>query len=159
MRLRTLCRTGLSTAMAAVVGGVASGDVKTRWYERLDKPAIQPPAVVFPVMWTVLYTDIALSSAVTIDRLNADGSAAARAYERALALNLVLNASWTWVFFRAHRLSAATAVAGALTVSSADLARRAAAAGRPLSLALAPYVAWCGFATVLSGAISHRNGG
>ena len=36
------------------------------------------------------------------------------AYQRALAVNLVLNASWSWVFFRGHRLLPAVLVAGAM---------------------------------------------
>lgn len=53
--------------------------------------------------------------------------------------------------------SLATVTALALTASSADLARRAAVV-RPLyGLTLAPYAAWCAFATALSGSIHELN--
>ncbi|PRC45358.1 TspO protein, partial [Mycobacterium sp. ITM-2017-0098] len=68
----------------------------------------------------------------------------------ALAANLVLNAGWSWVFFNRRKLGPAAALAGALTVSSADLARRAASVNAPAGAALAPYPLWCAFATVLS---------
>jgi tryptophan-rich sensory protein len=61
------------------------------------------------------------------------------------------------VFFRAHRLASAVAVAGALAVSSADLARRAGQGSPAAGWALVPYAAWCSFATVLSGVIWRRN--
>ena len=35
----------------------------------------------------------------------------------ALAVNLLLNASWSWVFFKAHRIGLAIGVAAALAVS------------------------------------------
>ena len=160
MQPKTLAATGAAVAATAVVGGLASTDVQSRWYATLDKPGFQPPPVVFPVAWTLLYADIAVASAVVSDRLRADGAAAAaRAYHRALGVNLLLNASWTWVFFRAHRLPAATAVAAGLAVSSADLARRASAVGPVPGAALLPYVAWCAFAAVLSGTIWRRNRG
>ena len=156
--MRTIVKTAAAAAATAVVGGLASRDGNSGWYAGLSKPPFQPPPVIFPIAWTALYTDIAVSSATVIDALRADGRVAeATAYERALAVNLVLNASWTWVFFRAHRLGTATVTAGALAVSCADLVRRAAPAARPAAVALAPYAGWCGFATVLSAAVWRRN--
>ena len=161
MRWRTLAGTAAAVSVTAAVGGLASSTgARSDWYERLSKPAFQPPPAAFPVAWTALYADIAGVSAVVIDELEDAGEhRRAAAYRRALAANLALNASWTWVFFRAHRLAPAVLVAGALTVSSADLARRAGAAGRGRALALAPYVGWCAFATVLSESIRRRNRG
>ncbi|MEU8896092.1 TspO/MBR family protein [Nocardia sp. NPDC048505] len=138
---------------AAVIGSLASGP-GGQWYRRLDKPAFQPPPVVFPIAWTLLYADIAATTALALD--HTPDPAERRATRRALAANLVLNAGWTWLFFRAHRLGAATAGAAALTASGADLTRRVAAA-HPRGRLLAPYPAWCAFATVLSASIWRRN--
>ena len=158
MKPRTLVTTSAAVAATAVAGSIASQDVGGRWYRRLDKPAFQPPGAVFPVVWTALYTDIAVTTATASDRLRERGDAeGTRALHRALGVNLVLNASWSWVFFRFHRLGPAVAVAGALAASSADLTRRVARADRRAGTALAPYAAWCTFATVLSAAIWRRN--
>ena len=86
-----------AVAACAALGSIASGEVRSRWYARLEKPVIQPPGVVFGPVWTALYADIAVTSAIAIDRLQEHDRAT---YERALAANLVLNASWSWVFFR-----------------------------------------------------------
>ena len=123
MRRRTLLATSAATAATAAVGGAASSGAEDAWFRSLEKPAFQPPAVAFPVVWTALYATIAVSSAVAVDRLDAAGDGRGRGFRRALGANLVLNASWTWTFFRGHRLPAATGVAGALALSSADLAR------------------------------------
>ncbi|MGN6655402.1 MAG: TspO/MBR family protein [Rhodanobacter sp.] len=158
MKLRTLAVTSAAVAATAVAGGIASQDVGGRWYRRLDKPVFQPPGAVFPVVWTALYTDIAVTTAAASDRLRERGDAErAGALHRALGVNLVLNASWSWVFFRFHRLGPAVAVAGALAASSADLTRRVGQADRRAGTALAPYAAWCTFATVLSAALWRRN--
>lgn len=141
----------------AALGSVASSDVRSPWYLALEKPPIQPPGPVFGVVWSVLYTDIAATSAVVLDQLGGTDPDEAMAYRRALAVNLVLNASWSWVFFKAHQLVPATVLAGVLAASSVDLARRAAVAKPAAAVALAPYAAWCTFATVLSGAIWRRN--
>ena len=107
----TLLKTGAAVAACAALGSVASRDVDSPWYTRLSKPAFQPPPVAFPVAWTTLYADLALTSARALDArpgLDADGRTA---YARALAVNLVLNAGWSWVVFKAHRLDAAVVVA------------------------------------------------
>ena len=154
---KTLARTAAAVGAAAVLGSVASGGVNSPWYLALHKPAIQPPGPVFPIVWTLLYSDIAITSAVVIDRLQVADPEAAVAYQRALALNLVLNTSWSWVFFKAHKLVPAIVVAGALATSSIDLARRAARANRAAGAALSPYAAWCSFATALTTAIWRGN--
>ena len=66
---KTLAGTAGAVGAAAVLGSVASRGVNSPWYVALDKPAIQPPGPVFPIVWTLLYSDIAISSAVVIDRL------------------------------------------------------------------------------------------
>jgi tryptophan-rich sensory protein len=48
-------------------------------------------------------------------------------------------------------------VAGLLAVSSAGLVRRTSRVSKPAAAALAPYPAWCGFATALSAEIHRRN--
>ena len=158
MDLRTLAATSTTVAATAVAGSVASQDVGGAWYRRLDKPAFQPPGAVFPVVWTALYTDIAATTAKASSVLRERGEhSRAAGLHRALGLNLVLNASWSWVFFRFHRLGPAVAVAGALAASSTDLTRRVRQADPRAGVALAPYAAWCTFATVLSAAIWRRN--
>ena len=158
MKLTTVLSTAAATTVTAVVGSIASRETGSRWYRKLRKPGIQPPAVAFPVVWTALYADIAATSAVAIDSLTERGDHdGRRKYITALGVNLGLNASWPWVFFAWHRLVPATIVAAALAASSADLTRRTAAANPVAVAALAPYAGWTGFATVLSGRITQLN--
>ncbi|ANI40428.1 TspO/MBR family protein [Mycolicibacterium vaccae] len=159
MRPLTLAKTAGAAFAAAAVGGLATRPaVQSTWYRRLRKPDFQPPSAAFPIVWNLLYSDIAAVSASTIDTLEARGDTGqARAYERALAVNLVLNAGWSWVFFNRRMLGPAAVVAGALAVSSADLARRAGAVNAPAGAALAPYPLWCAFATALSTRIWQLN--
>ena len=78
-------------------------------------------------------------------------------FARALAVNLLLNAGWTPLFFRAHRPALAAAECAVLTASTADLVRRAAPVSRPAAAVLVPYAAWTAFARALSTAIARRN--
>lgn len=152
MRISTFIATAASVTAASAVGGLASApSVRSKWYARLRKPSYQPPRQVFPVVWPALYADIAVVSASTIDQLHdSDDEKQVRAYQTALGINLLLNGSWSWLFFNRHYLATSAAVAAALTASSADLARRAVAAGGLRAAPLLLYPLWCLFATVLS---------
>jgi benzodiazapine receptor len=152
MRTATFVTTTAAVAATATVGGLATRPAaQSVWYRQLRKPPYQPPRSAFPVVWPVLYTDIAAVSAATFDRLrDARNAPAARSYLRALVVNLLLNASWSWVFFNRRHLAAAVAVNAALTASSADLARRAIAVRGTRAAWLCLYPAWCAFAFVLS---------
>lgn len=180
MKPFTVAWTAAATAATAGLGGLAT-DPESRWYKALRKPDWQPPALAFPIVWTALYADLAVSSAVALDSV-APGSVALdrtagpadgpqpgrgesvedrkrslRAYRRALAANFVLNAGWSWLFWRSRRPWLAAGEAAVLAVSSADLVRRTYRLHRGAGVALAPYALWCGFATALSTAIARLN--
>jgi len=158
MRAKTLVATLLPVAATAAVGGLATRPAESSWYLRLRKPRYQPPRQAFPIVWTLLYGDIAVSSAATIDRLNDAGRHDdARAYIGALGVNLVLNAGWSWLFFNRHLLATSAVAAAALAVSGADLTRRAASADGRAASALGLYPVWCAFAAVLSTHIWRLN--
>lgn len=158
MALTTKLASAAAVTATAVVGGLASRPAQSSWYENLRKPPYQPPRQAFPIVWPILYTDIALVSSATIDELQARGETAKRtSYIVALVINLVLNAGWSWIFFGRRKLGAAAVGAAALTVSSADLTRRAVEVNGAKAAPLALYPAWCAFATALSTPIWWRN--
>jgi translocator protein len=151
---QTLAATSIAVGATSAIGSVASKPRITRWYSGLRKPGYVPPNGVFPVAWTTLYADIAVTSATAIDRLRATGRhAEARNYIVALAANLILNAGWSWLFFKYQKLAASAIGAAVLAASSADLARRTTAADPRAGAALSPYPLWCAFATLMSGHI------
>lgn len=158
MRTSTVIGTAAATTVAAVVGSIASKRGVETWYPTLDKPGYVPPNGVFPVAWTTLYGTIAVTSAATADRLRESGDEPGRrAYLAALGANLAVNAGWSWLFFRLHRLGAAAVAAAVLAISSADLTRRTARVNPRAGLALSAYPAWCTFATVMTVDIWRRN--
>lgn len=154
MRGNALARTSVAVAVTAALGGVAV-DPRSRWYRRLTKPRWQPPASVFGIVWTVLYADLAVTSATALSEATTPRERAD--YWRGLVVNLALNAGWNWLFWRVRKPWPATVEAAALTISSADLVRRTARSHRGAGAALVPYAAWCAFATVLTAAIARRN--
>lgn len=90
-------------------------------------------------------------------RKGTDEAKKVRAYKRALILNLILNTGWSALFWKGKAPKLAAIEAGALALSSADLARRAFSLDTKAGALLLPYVGWTGFATVLSAAIEDKN--
>ncbi|MFG1932915.1 TspO/MBR family protein [Mycobacterium sp. NPDC048908] len=159
MQPKALVSTVGAVLLTGTVGGLASRPAQSGWYARLKKPSFQPPRQVFPIVWPLLYADIAAVSASTLDHLRARDPGQARTFAGLLGANLVLNASWSWLFFNRRRLGTSAVAAAALTASSADLTRRAVAVRGPAAGALVAYPVWCAFATLLSTRIWQLNRG
>ena len=151
MRPATLAKSAAAVLVTGAVGGLASRPAESGWYAKLRKPSFQPPPQAFPIVWPLLYADIAAVSAATVDELEDQRRAEkASAYRKELALNLILNGSWSWLFFNRGWLGTSAVAAAALTASSADLTRRAVEVRPGRGAPLALYPLWCAFATVLS---------
>lgn len=82
----------ISVAIALAVGGLSAfltmGNMDL--YSEIIKPAIAPPAIVFPIVWTILYVLMGIS--------------AARVYIKGgnlffYALQLLFNFFWSIIFF------------------------------------------------------------
>ena len=61
------------------------------FYEEIAKPDLAPPPIVFPIVWTILYTVIAITLYRFWDN---------KKIRNNLILNLVINIIWPILFFR-----------------------------------------------------------
>jgi translocator protein len=158
VQARTLIPAIVAVTATAVAGGLASRPAASPWYRSLRKPAYQPPRQAFPIVWPVLYADIAVVSSNALDKMERDGQKLERRhYITALAVNLVLNAGWSWLFFDRRLLGTSAIAAAVLTASSADLARRAVAVQGTRAAPLLLYPIWCAFATMLASHVWFLN--
>jgi benzodiazapine receptor len=144
---------GLCFAVAAAGGAVTASSVGS-WYAGLAKPSFNPPAWVFGPVWTVLYVMIAVAGWRVWCRR---GEAGARAALIAWGVQLALNLGWSFLFFGAHLIGAALleiVVLLAAIVCTIVLCWRV---DRMAGALLIPYVAWVGFATLLTAALWRLN--
>jgi tryptophan-rich sensory protein len=128
----------------------------TDWYVGLAKPLWQPDPSLIGVAWTIIYPLIAIVGGFVWTRLEGRQQLA---WAVLLALNLTLNAAWSWVFFVAKEPWWAAAEIALLLVSTLILAalawRTAPWAGGALML----YAAWVAFAGWLTFTIARLNSG
>jgi tryptophan-rich sensory protein len=143
----------LSYAVAAI-GGWATASSVDSWYPTLRKPAFTPPDWLFGPVWTTLYAMIAVAGFRLWRRRSAPGAALALA---AWGVQLGLNLLWSLIFFGARRIGLAAAEVLLLDLAVAAALALAFRVDRPAGLLLAPYLAWTGFATVLTLAIARLN--
>ena len=148
----SLLRWSLFTVPAVLGLGFLSSIVsdagpENPWFAALVKPSLYPPPATFGIVWSVLYVLIGVALAMVASARGAPGRGIAVAV---FALQLVLNLSWSPVFFAMHQMSVALgiiAVMIVLTLALIALFWRV----RPMAGALLlPYLAWICFASVLN---------
>ncbi len=125
------------------------------WYQGLAKPDWNPPDVVFPMGWTVIYALITVS-AITAWRA-ARTSAEAEWVIGLFALNGFLNISWSLFFFRLQRPDWAFVEVIVLWLSILVLIVYCGRFSKRAAALLVPYLAWVSFASALNWAVVELN--
>lgn len=139
--------------MAAVAGlGSAFTDTSTEWYQNLVKPALQPPSIVFPIVWTILYILTAISlSLVSIDPKTPNKVLIL------FAVNGVLNVLWSYTFFYLQNPAGALFVLILLIITAILLFTNVFRINKTAAYLLLPYVFWLCFAFYLNYEIAFLN--
>lgn len=115
-------------------------------YQKINRPSIAPPGYIFPIVWTVLYVLIGLSSYLIHRSKDDHKESALILYYFQLALNFI----WPIIFFNYQNFLLALAVLLGLNISVIILIRLFYKI-RPLAAyLLLPYLGWILFALYLN---------
>jgi tryptophan-rich sensory protein len=125
------------------------------WYQALAKPDWNPPDVVFPMGWTVIYALITVAG-ITAWRA-APTSAAAEWVLGLFALNGFLNISWSLIFFRLQRPDWAFYEVTLLWLSILVIIVYCGRFSKTAALLLVPYLGWVTFAGALNWSVVQLN--
>jgi tryptophan-rich sensory protein len=117
------------------------------WYAGIAKPAWNPPNWVFGPVWTFLYLSMAVAAWLVFCQRHAKPVRAALAV---YALQLLLNALWTFLFFGLHRMGLALAEILLLETLIILTAILFWPISRLAALLFIPYIAWVAFASFLN---------
>jgi tryptophan-rich sensory protein len=146
----------LLAQLAGVVGSLATLSAIDGWYATLVRPALAPPNWVFGPVWTTLYALMGVAGWL-VSRAPVEERLRRLAY-LSFAVQLVLNAAWSFVFFGAEAIGPALGVIvvllAAILVNAALFYR----VDRRAGLLLVPYLAWVAFATYLNYGFWTLNG-
>jgi tryptophan-rich sensory protein len=140
--------------LLAALPGLLVPEAIQGWYSNLVRPSFAPPNWLFGPVWTLLYWMMGISAGLVWTRKERF------VVKGALALygaQLLLNASWTLVFFGLHVPLAALIVIVALLVLIGLTMRAFFGIHRMAAWLLLPYLLWTAFATVLNAAYVWLN--
>ena len=136
----------LSYAVAAL-GGLSTASSVKGWYAEINKPSWTPPNVVFGPVWTILYGLIAWSG---WRFWKSHASNTRTSTLRLFAMQMVLNALWSPVFFGAQQYLAGAVVIVALALSIAALIAVGRRVDAVAAWTLVPYLLWVLYASTLN---------
>ena len=126
------------------------------WYAALTKPTLTPPDWAFPVAWTAIYILLGLSLAMII---HARGSRLRGAAIALFAVQLLVNLTWSPVFFGMHQVTWALGIVGAMFGLTLVMTLVFAQIRIVAAMLLVPYLAWLLFAGYLNYQIMALNPG
>lgn len=132
-------------AIVALAGSIFTApSISSGWYERI-KPDIVPPNFVFPVAWTALYLLIAVSMYFAWTGAKNKMNAMVP-----YAINLFLNAFWSYAFFGLRDAAFGFVVLVALWLSIIAMIAAVWKVEKKAAWLLAPYLLWVSFAGILN---------
>lgn len=144
----------LSAELAGVLSSLFSGDISAV-YDTLEKPPLSPPAWVFPIVWIILYALMGISAFLVY---RSDGEPVrVKSALRVYWLQLVVNFSWSIVFFRFQAFWAAAVVLAILLVLVITMLVKFAKIRPAAALINVPYLLWLLFAGYLNVATAVLN--
>ncbi len=138
---------------AAGLGGIATTPKIDNWYATLEKPSWTPPAWIFGPVWSLLYLSMAIAAWLVWRR----HGWAATVPMILFGIQLLLNVSWSWLFFGLESPGLAFAEILALWTAIAATAVAFWCWSTVAGILLTPYLAWVSFAAVLNFAIWRLN--
>lgn len=146
----------LPTLLCFVLGGIAGylqTDALVDWYPYLNKPAITPPNIAFPIAWGIIYLCMGISAGLVL-------TSRARARSRVMWIwftQLALNFLWSILFFYARNPLAGMIDLVALDILVIYYMAHAYRVRRAASWLFLPYLLWILLATYLNGYILFCN--
>lgn len=129
------------------------GDMKL--YGELQQPALAPPAILFPIVWTILYVLMGIGSArISLADPKGNGTGFARTLYR---IQLFLNFLWPIVFFKFQAFGGAFVLILLLLYTIIRMILEFYRLDRRAALLQIPYLLWVAFASYLNLATALLN--
>lgn len=134
---------------------VTQSTIKT-WYPTLIKPSFNPPNWIFAPVWTLLFILMGIAVGLVWNKLDNDRELVKKGMFF-FAVQLALNALWSYLFFGLNNLLLASIEIILLLLLIYETYLIFKKLDKKASYLLIPYMAWVSFATVLTISIYFLN--
>ncbi len=125
------------------------------WYPTIIKPSFTPPNWVFAPVWTILYLMMGISWG-HVNRVSKSVSLLTK-QNIAFSIQLLLNATWSYVYFGAHEIGYAWLNLNLIIISLIFTIYYFFKISKFAGWLLMPYLLWSIYASVLNGTIWYLN--
>lgn len=144
-----------SILLALTVGGLSALATANNMniYDKITMPPLSPPGWLFPVVWTILFILMGISAAIIFVSDSAEKESALFVY----AVSLVLNFTWSILFFNMQAFILSFIVLVALWVSIIITIVKYFTIDKTAAWLQLPYLIWVTFAGYLNAAIVLLN--
>lgn len=143
--------------LAGVIGSIFTLPSIPAWYAGLVKPSFSPPNWLFGPVWVTLYLLMGISAYLVWEKLkennaakNPAGAKAAQLGLLLFAVQLVLNAKWSFLFFGLHSPFLGLVCIVFLWLAIVLTIWQFSKVSRNAALLLLPYLLWVSFASLLN---------
>lgn len=141
--------------LAGIIGTLFTSSEIPTWYAGLVKPALNPPSWIFGPVWTILY--ILMGIAVFLVWKKGLSRPDVKKAVKVFALQLILNATWSIVFFGLHSPLWAFVIIVAMWLAIIWTMVVFYKISKPAMWLLVPYILWVTFASYLNYSIVVLN--
>lgn len=139
---------------AGAVGSYFSFEGVTTWYATLIQPSWTPPNWIFGPVWATLYLLMGIAAAKVAKAAHRTGK---KYVLRLFAFHLILNASWSYVFFGLQLPVLSLIIIIALWFYVLVLILLFSTYSKRASWLLVPYSLWVAYATTVNAGIVYLN--
>ena len=134
--------------LCALGGGIVVGLLTSgrEVYDTLIKPPLSPPAILFPIVWSILYTLMAVSASLILSSKSSKTDSAMKIYYAQLIVNFV----WPFLFFSLNFLTLSFVWILLLIALVALMIYQFYGINKTSALLQIPYLLWLLFAAYLN---------
>ena len=126
--------------LGSLIGNVQNG------FEGITKPSFTPPALVFPIAWTILYILMGVSTYIIYESNSKEKTKSLVIY----GIQLILNASWTFFFFNLNWFFFSFILVIIILILVIIMIYKFYNINKTAAYLQLPYVLWLIFAAILS---------
>lgn len=147
----------ITIAICLFMGYLAGISVKADnflWYNSLNRSPLNPPNIIFPIAWSILYVLMGISIAIIInkyiDEEDLEIKKKIKNYIFLFIIQFILNMFWTYIFFGLK-----SPLFGFIEIIILDILIiitiiKFKTISKAASYILIPYILWCLFASYLT---------
>lgn len=136
-----------------VLSGLITREDTAAFFDTIEKAPLTPPAVVFPIVWTILFTLMGVSSYLVFRDKCKYGNVSLAIY----GMQLLFNFLWSIIFFKFEQLDIAFIWLVLLWLMVITMTTLFYQCNKTAALLQIPYIVWLTFAGYLNFAICVLN--